>query len=441
MEAGLTFPEIARLISSTNKTEIQPTPLHASAGAFLYSGVDKNRRSHDPFQVLYLAPNCTKNGIDDARRAAQRTQKPTEVVYAPSLPKLNRQAYQELLQENWIVKSYNTREYLLSFIKSELENYQERLSEIEPTHYIQPRVKTPSGVRRKLPDPLESILVRDDGDKSPGIGILLAEPGQGKTYTTQHLATRLLSRKIIPIYISSSQWSTIHVDDMKSINRILTHCFRYFDSPIGWMDGNEAEFIRVTLKAGIFAIIFDGFDEYALWNKGEVRALDVLTALHGLAISTGGRILLTSRTSFWESNFSDPDSIATKVFKLLPFDQQHAKNYFNGRLPRQSARGRAVDIFNNLAKLDQEFSGRGFMLSLIADLATDSGTGGPSTQIDTPATTLNWILTSLCEREIKRRSLQMSATQQIEAFQLLAFDTIRGHELRVHAEITSVKWL
>ena len=215
---------------------------------------------------------------------------------------------------------------------------------------------------------------------------------------------------------------------MKSINKILPHCFRYFDSPISWMDGNEAEFIRVTLKAGIFAIIFDGFDEYALWNKGEVRALDVLTALNDLAISTGGRILLTSRTSFWESNFSDSDSIVTKVFKLLPFDQQHAKNYFKGRLPLKSAQGRAIDIFNNLAKLDQEFSGRGFMLSLIADLARDSSASSRGAKMNTPAT-LNWILISLCEREIKRRSLQMSAAQQIEAFQLLAFDTIRGHEL------------
>ena len=213
MEAGLTFPEIARLISRTNKTEIHTIPVHTSAGATLYNGVDKDRRSHDPFQVIYLAPNCTQDGIDDARRAAQRTEKPTEVVYAPSLPKRTVK-YQELLRENWIVKSYNTREYLLSFIRTELENYQNRLSEIEPTHYIQPRVKTPSGVSKKIPDPLESILVRDDGDKSPGIGILLAEPGQGKTYTTQHLATRLLNRKIIPIYISSSQWSTIHVDEI-----------------------------------------------------------------------------------------------------------------------------------------------------------------------------------------------------------------------------------
>ena len=99
MEAGLTFPEIARLISRTNKTEIQPVPVHTSAGASLYSGVDKNRRSHDPFQVIYLAPNCTQDGIDDARRAAQRTKKPTEVVYAPSLPKRTVK-YQELLREN-----------------------------------------------------------------------------------------------------------------------------------------------------------------------------------------------------------------------------------------------------------------------------------------------------------------------------------------------------
>ena len=205
MEAGLTFPEIARLISRTNKTEIHTIPVHTSAGATLYNGVDKDRRSHDPFQVIYLAPNCTQDGIDDARRAAQRTEKPTEVVYAPSLPKRTVK-YQELLRENWIVKSYNTREYLLSFIRTELENYQNRLSEIEPTHYIQPRVKTPSGVSKKIPDPLESILVRDDGDKSPGIGILLAEPGQGKTYTTQHLATRLLNRKIIPMSRLRNSW-------------------------------------------------------------------------------------------------------------------------------------------------------------------------------------------------------------------------------------------
>ena len=243
--------------------------------------------------------------------------------------------------ESWVDAVLNTREYLLSFLKTDLAKYQSELSKIKPTDYIQPRVRTPSGFIKKLPDPLESALVRDDREDEErtsaprGIGVLLAEPGQGKTYTTQHLATKLLLKeKIIPLYINSTQWSTIRKHDMKSVSKILSHCFHHFSSPVNWMAGNETEFIRVTLKAGVFAVIFDGFDEYALWDKHAVYPQDTLDALNDIAAETGGRILVTSRTSFWHSSFAKSNPSGVDIFELLPFDAQHARNYFTARLSR-----------------------------------------------------------------------------------------------------------
>ena len=245
---------------------------------------------------------CTQEHVKQAKdvAAASRTDE-THVVFAPSLDRRHRK-HRELFENQGRVKGlWNTKQYLRSFINDELDRYRERLTEERPEHYIRPRVSTPSGFVKKLPDPLESVLLgRGEHDENPTgiLGVLLAEPGQGKTCTTQYLATQIANRDLVPIYINSSQWDSLSLADLESLDKTLTHCFRHFGSSISWLDGHEDEFVRVTLKAGVFAIILDGFDEYILWNKGQVKALDVLLTLGNLTKVTGAGILITSRTSF-----------------------------------------------------------------------------------------------------------------------------------------------
>ena len=419
----LKFQEIARLISRSRTTEIESKASKSGNGWSLYHGDYRVHGSQYPFQVVYLDAACTKGQVDEAQRAARVGREAADIhlVFAPSLDRRH-QRHHEL--KNNVKGVWDTREYLCSFISDELQQYRDRLLGEEPKYYVRPRVETPSGFFTKRPDPLEYLLLgrdRHDEDTSGILGVLLAEPGQGKTYTTQYLAARLARQDLVPIYINSSQWHSIPVADLESLDKTLTHCFRYYGSSIGWLDGHEDEFVKVTLKAGVFAVVLDGFDEYVLWNKGKINATDVLDALGQLAGSTGARILITSRTSFWESSLSEQERSGAHVFRLVPFDHQNAENYFKMRLTGQGPI-RAMTTFKELQKLDEAFTGRGFVLSLIADLAQRSD------GLDRPET-LHQLLQLLCERESLRQRLPLSADEQIRVLQNLAVEVVQGFRL------------
>ncbi|MEW6740941.1 MAG: hypothetical protein AB1325_13695, partial [Nitrospirota bacterium] len=64
------------------------------------------------------------------------------------------------------------------------------------------------------------------------------------------------------------------------------------------------------------------------------------------------------------------------------------------------------------------FAGRGFILSLIADLAERSDDS--NFHFEDGMTVIQWIIYKLCEREVKRQNLPISAEQQIEIFRELA---------------------
>ena len=117
-----------------------------------------------------------------------------------------------------------------------------------------------------------------------------------------------------------------------------------------------------------------------------------------------------------------------KVFVLEPFDHQHAANYFNRRLgPARAAL--AMRVFRELRKLDKDFIGRGFVLSLIADFAerSDDDTAiGPDRD---SAGTLDWLLKSLCEREQLRQRLPLTGDEQIRVFKTLALEAVGGDRL------------
>ena len=77
-----------------------------------------------------------------------------------------------------------------------------------------------------------------------GISVLLAEPGQGKTYYATYLAQRLASSKKIPLLINSDQWLTMAQSDFASLWKTALHALRWHNAPITWADGAEEAFLR-----------------------------------------------------------------------------------------------------------------------------------------------------------------------------------------------------
>ena len=79
------------------------------------------------------------------------------------------------------------------------------------------------------------------------------------TFMTKYFANQFSSNNINTIYIDSPQWIDLTPEDLSSLSKTITHSFKYFQTPIDWIDGSEDIFLNVTLKAGILKIIiFDG---------------------------------------------------------------------------------------------------------------------------------------------------------------------------------------
>ncbi|MFP2930990.1 NACHT domain-containing protein [Pyxidicoccus sp. 3LG] len=428
----LDFSEIAELLNHSRTTRIEKTPAKQDPQHWaLYAGEYKIHTSRVPFDVLYLHSKATKESIETASRTAFKPNH-TQVVFAPSLDertKVHHTIFQGKAKGLW-----NSREYLASFIKDETDTYLKKINSLETKFYIDPRVKTPSGFAKKIPNPLLSLLTDKDlgaGIVEGAVGILLAEPGQGKTYMSQHLASTLSNKGFIPIYIDSTQWSSIPRDDLGSLAKTITHSFRHFESTIGWIEGCEDKFLRATLKAGLFRIIFDGFDEYVQWNRGKFSAQEVIDNIAQLAASTGSRILVTSRTSFWNSDLPAEESHIENspapvfFYEILPFDQQHARNYFNNRFHGNDEQvSNAVTTYLKLREHDEKLIGRGFVLNLIADLASRAETILPS-QLS-GVSTLEWIIQKVCEREQLRQKLPLNSNEQIAALRTLIAEAATG---------------
>ena len=106
-----------------------------------------------------------------------------------------------------------------------------------------------------------------------------------------------------------------------------------------------------------------------LWNRGHVQPLEALDVLSDLTATTGARIVLTSRTSFWNTGMLDAERdqfvqrTRTAVYRILPFDLQYARSYFLNRLPKAAA-NQAVTAYSTILQGSAEdFVGRGFMLT------------------------------------------------------------------------------
>jgi hypothetical protein len=222
------------------------------------------------------------------------------------------------------------------------------------------------------------------------------------------------------------------VDDFASIDRTIAHSFRHFNASIGWLDGHEEQFLRVTLKADLFCVVFDGFDEYVLRNRGEVQPVAVVEALAALAKMTGARILITSRRSFWHANIPE-EQIARMaqagrmhVFEIEAFDQEHAKNYFKQRLASDADISKANRIYGVLRSRNDSVVGRGFVLSLIADLVSRFPESHETSLGE--ASAMTWLMAAFCEREQLRQQLSLNPAEQLSVFTQFAADVAQGEQ-------------
>jgi hypothetical protein len=435
------------LINHSRVTEINcEHPDEVDLRWTLYSGMNKVPNFKYPFFILFLNADCTRDGVISAGKSLTNPAH-TQVVFAPSLAgRIKTEQIKELLGTK-VAGITDTKNFLLSFVRDQLRKYQERLSS-SPPDFIEPSFEVPSGFTHKRPNPLTLFLEQPYKEDYGELAILLGEPGQGKTYTAKYVAHQLCARNAsIPIFVHTPQWASMSAGDLGSIWKTITHSFRYFETPIDWIEGCEEEFINVSLRAGLFSIIFDGLDEYILWNRGKVGAVEARDNLLRLASTSGSRILATCRTSFWKSNFDqvpgDGQPTALLVYTLRPFDVNQAREYFRKRIPAQEERLQsAMSIYSrfsppNIEDTPGNFVGRGFILNLIADLVSRSESI-PSLGAE-KVTVIRWIISALCEREEKRQKLPIGPETQIRILEDCAEEVAKGNRITDEALTTIIQ--
>ena len=431
MPEQLDFGQVISLLNHSRFSRIADEPVSREEGWALYRGEYHVHAGKYDFYVVYLFSKASLDQVEKAARAVSGRET-VHVVFPASLAdyvEKKKMSFPGTVAGFWTV-----REYLASYIREELGAYSSRLSEA-PKDYIDPPFDTPSGIKRKVPPPpLDFIATQPTpGEVARGtLGVILADAGQGKTYHCSYLVDRLrkMPGGVVPIFIDSRQWDSIPLDDLRSLSKTILHSFRYYGAPIPWIEGCEEDFLRVTLRAGLFRIIFDGFDEYVLRNVGTMDPVGVLEALSELAQETEARILLTSRSSFWHANI-DPAELESllqrtgnHIFTLLPFDTNHARNYFLRRLTDGKSVDRATQIFGTLRNQNPSLMGRGFVLRLIADLV---GRGGEAQELPRQQSNqMRWLLERLCEREVERQDLILSAPKQLRMLTQFAREQASG---------------
>ncbi len=407
----LRFEEVAKLINRSGTTNIDLTSIGQERTKWrIHNANVKSGKISFPYKILYISSDITAEDLPSIRREASK-HKHIQVVYPQSLATRSG-VIRELSASEEQLELFTIQAYLKSFIAQQLNIYLEKLNDRRPTDYIDPHIVSPSGIDRKTPNPVFNFLSEKDVE-SGSLSALLADPGQGKTYMTRELASRTIKHTaFIPIYIHSEQWFHMQPSDLASLWKTIFHSFRYFDSPIGWIEGFEEEFLTVMLKAGLFRIIFDGFDEYILWNKGSIAGTDALESLHKLAEDTGSRILLTSRSTFWDTEIADrteDDSELANIhtYKIKPFDINNAKIYFEKRFPsKDKCYANAISIYTELLSKSkgsqaEEFVGRGFFLYLIYALVKE----GEKIEYQQKKPIVLWAVKELITREIRRQRL------------------------------------
>lgn len=267
------------------------------------------------------------------------------------------------------------------------------------------------------------------GPKSASIAVLVADGGIGKTTVSRYVCDKIHRQdtSIIPILIESDQWKHLVQSNITMDVLWDLAVSRRFDQANRLLSNETA--LRALIQAGLFVVIFDGFDELCGSTSCAYDAGEVISKLADITTSEDdyvqSRILLTSRKTYWESVSDTVNTDEIEVFSLKGFDNDKRKQYFDVRLSDI----REQDIANRLAREicgslyesitvegqnEDRPSGVPFVLDLIAQYVH----GNPDVNLN-PYTGdhLEQLLIDICRRENNRQILNIDANNQIILFE------------------------
>jgi hypothetical protein len=263
------------------------------------------------------------------------------------------------------------------------------------------------------------------------LAVLLAPAGAGKTTLSQNLFHRLAIGHV-PLLIQPAQWASMLMREQLSLWDLFRESLdSLYESILSRED------VELCLQNRLFIPIFDGFDElHTVMGLGS-RATDILDELADLFADSDGRVLLTSRDSFWAEHVPSDRSATIQQFELLQFDKTQRDNYLQQRfveptdIPKREAAAKVLQRLDDAAHgaaatpFRKRITSMPLLVALVAesvdtpDIETSLQKYGDLLESSDP---LDGIVLMLCERERERRGLKVPAATQRDLFSLLAFE-------------------
>ena len=297
-------------------------------------------------------------------------------------------------------------------------------------HFISPRARDREIGDNLLPNLLNYLKGRSDIGDTGKLIVLSANAGVGKTTLARrlihNLAKQISSAKTIPIYVEAQHWQKLKISSVHSLWDVIDNSLRMFSNT--HLQLNEELFLH-ALRQGYFSFIFDGFDELCSQGTAQFDPSSVLEELCEVVKSdeSEARILLTTRTLFWDAQISKvPDNV--KVWFLEAFNVQQAKHYFRSVFGQSTPESKAAQaLYSELRNQAVPRERTGFVrdqfvnLPLCVRMVVDYVRGGGSllhTKSKEPVL-MNFLL-AICEREIHRQGMVTQAHSQMKSFRDMA---------------------
>jgi hypothetical protein len=394
---------------------------------------------------VFANPSCTWTELEQAAASVRnRPGSPYSVVFsrsqAPQLEPSSRSRLSTTFPEGSVVT-------LQRLYYSAAVNRNLRTSDLTAAeNFVEQRVSFPG-----LPGPQPAIRslvqwLRGELSTSQKVAVLLAPGGQGKTTVATQIFHHFTSKAFestIPVLINRNAWA--RSQDLIDLDDVWRSGIRacYPDA------GLTPEMFRSCLLLGTICPIFDGLDELCTINPSDFKPDEVVTEL--IATFEGnfdGRLLITSRRSFWEQYVSP--SLHGKVIEieLHNFTKDERDDYLRRRFPlelspqAQRRQDRAKLILERIASRvstyrpsqhSQSASGwepyknieaLPFVVMLAADSADTDETDlaaayGAALESADP---LRGLLLAICKREQLRHGLpkELSAEAQLDLLENVA---------------------
>jgi hypothetical protein len=351
----------------------------------------------------------------------------------------------------------SARELLYNTVKRAVRQVSE--ADTEP-YFVEPDV-----LFSDSNDPTPSIFglarwLRGTDATNKNVAVLLAPAGSGKTTLVKHVFSELIKTHFahaIPLLVERTAWGRLQNQETLSLHEVWRSAVNvwYPDVMFGF------DQLEKCLAFGAVCPIFDGLDELCTvfpWEFNPDETLRELLATFN-PHDGAGRLLITSRSSFWTENISPRTQSEVLQIELNPFNQTQRTTYVEKRFPDDKERqDKAFRILSRIesrsgvytlptstpVKIDEQgHVHRLEYLPYVVTLAAESADTDTDEIINrygsylSSADPLRGILFAICDRERVRQSLVSTTEQQVAIFEALTREfgeSFEADEIRLVVE-------